>query len=78
MGTRGGPGVGRREPEPWDTWRPQSCPEPGGGSRSHGDTWHPRSYPNPGSGSRALGHTGTRARIIFCLVLKLVRGVPGP
>jgi hypothetical protein len=31
-------------------WFLRSCPEPGGGSRSHGDTWQPRSCPAPGGG----------------------------
>jgi hypothetical protein len=38
-------------------WRPWGCPEPGGGSRSHGDTWRPWSYPEPGGGSQSHGDT---------------------
>jgi hypothetical protein len=40
-----------------DTWRPWSCPAPGGGCRSHGDTWRPWSCPAPGSGRRSRGDT---------------------
>jgi hypothetical protein len=38
-------------------WRPQSCPEPGGGCRSRGATWRPRSYPASGGGCRSRRDT---------------------
>jgi hypothetical protein len=38
-----------------DMWHPQSCPEPGGGSRSRWNTWCPQRCPEPGGRSRSRG-----------------------
>jgi hypothetical protein len=42
---------------PGNTWRPRSCPEPGGGSQSRGDTWRPRSCHVPRGGCWSPSNT---------------------
>jgi hypothetical protein len=46
----------RRCWSPGDTWRPRSCPEPGGGYHST-DMWRLQSCPASGGGSRSRGDT---------------------
>jgi hypothetical protein len=41
---------GRWELAPRDTWRPWSCPAPGGGRWRRGDMWRPWSCPASGGG----------------------------
>jgi hypothetical protein len=54
--------------------RPRSCLKPGGGSRALGTHDGPGAAPNREVGAEALEHVGTRAYLILCLDLELIRG----